>query len=36
MAHRLEIRFAAHDNSNGRFYNGQMAAQTFDAATFWA
>ena len=36
VAHRLPIRFAAQDNGDGRFCNGQMAAQTFDAAKFWA
>ena len=32
MAHRLPIRFAAHNNSDRLFYKGQMETQTFDAA----
>jgi hypothetical protein len=36
VAHRLPIRFAAQYIGDWRFYNGQIAAQTFDAAKFWA
>jgi hypothetical protein len=30
VAHRLPIRFAAHDNRDGLFYKRQMGTQTFD------